>query len=300
MQAMGKWDTGAEEIDDLKLKAAEFGFDYNQMIQDLQTAVATGSETELAKVLSDYNLSRGDMPAASYIGTAAEGGRIGYAEGGWEAREKQTLISKLVEMGLPLPQAMKMAEMIIANATPEELQSAIAGTRQQGLTPEESIKFQENIITPDEDIDLTGRVSKVFPIDPRVQAPNEYLSLSGTMPKARKAMMGRMQKPEISEMIMEKFRTPRMEESVEEIRESLPEGMNKGGLMSLGGMEMDLRGGGFVPIGKVEKADDVPARLSKNEFVFTADAVRAAGNGDVDAGADKMYKTMKQLENRVG
>ena len=70
--------------------------------------------------------------------------------------------------------------------------------------------------------------------------------------------------------------------------------------MSLGGMEMDLRGGGFVPIGKVEKADDVPARLSKNEFVFTADAVRAAGNGDVDAGADKMYNTMKQLENRVG
>ncbi len=177
MQAMGKWDTGAEEIDDLKLKAAEFGFDYNQMIQDLQTAVATGSEAELAKVLSDYNLSRGDMPAAPYIGTAAEGGRIGYAEGGWAPQEKQELISKLVNMGLPLPQAMKMAEMIIANATPEELQSAIAGTRQQGLTPEESIKFQENIITPDEDIDLTGRVSKVFPIDPRVQVPNEYVSL---------------------------------------------------------------------------------------------------------------------------
>ena len=77
-------------------------------------------------------------------------------------------------------------------------------------------------------------------------------------------------------------------------------GAQEGGLMSLGGMEMDLRGGGFVPIGKVEKADDVPARLSKNEFVFTADAVRAAGGGDVDAGADKMYNTMKQLENRVG
>jgi len=74
----------------------------------------------------------------------------------------------------------------------------------------------------------------------------------------------------------------------------------EGGLMSLGGMEMDLRGGGFVPLGAKEKADDVPARLSKNEFVFTADAVRAAGGGDVDAGADKMYNTMKQLENRVG
>ena len=77
-------------------------------------------------------------------------------------------------------------------------------------------------------------------------------------------------------------------------------GAQEGGLMSLGGMEMDLRGGGFVPIGKVEKADDVPARLSKNEFVFTADAVRAAGGGDVDAGSDKMYNTMKQLESRVG
>jgi hypothetical protein len=75
---------------------------------------------------------------------------------------------------------------------------------------------------------------------------------------------------------------------------------NEGGLMSLGGNEMDLRGGGFVPLGAKEKADDVPARLSKNEFVFTADAVRAAGGGDVDRGANLMYKTMKNLESRVG
>ena len=73
----------------------------------------------------------------------------------------------------------------------------------------------------------------------------------------------------------------------------------EGGMMNLGGNEMDLRGGGFVPIGAKEKADDVPARLSKNEFVFTADAVRAAGGGSVDRGADLMYKTMKQLENKV-
>ena len=73
----------------------------------------------------------------------------------------------------------------------------------------------------------------------------------------------------------------------------------EGGMMDLDGNEMDLRGGGFVPIGKKEKADDVPARLSKNEFVFTADAVRAAGGGSVDRGADLMYKTMKQLENKV-
>ena len=73
----------------------------------------------------------------------------------------------------------------------------------------------------------------------------------------------------------------------------------EGGMMDMGGMEMDLRGGGFVPMGRAEKADDVPARLSKNEFVFTADAVRAAGGGNVDKGADKMYATMKKLEDRV-
>ena len=70
----------------------------------------------------------------------------------------------------------------------------------------------------------------------------------------------------------------------------------EGGMMNLGGNEMDLRGGGFVPIGKKEKADDVPASLSKNEFVMTADAVRGAGNGDINEGARRMYQTMDKLE----
>ena len=70
-----------------------------------------------------------------------------------------------------------------------------------------------------------------------------------------------------------------------------------GGVMDLGGMEKDYRfNGGFVPIGEYEKKDDVPARLSKNEFVFTADAVRAAGGGSINKGAKKMYDTMKTLE----
>ena len=69
--------------------------------------------------------------------------------------------------------------------------------------------------------------------------------------------------------------------------------------VDLGGKEMDLRGGGFVPIGKKEKADDVPARLSKNEFVMTADAVRAAGGGSVNEGAKRMYETMNKLEARA-
>ena len=80
-------------------------------------------------------------------------------------------------------------------------------------------------------------------------------------------------------------------------------GYQQGGLMNLrmGGMpvEMDLRAkGGFVPIGRKERADDVPARLSKNEFVFTAKAVRNAGGGDVRKGAKRMYQIMNQLEAR--
>ena len=61
-------------------------------------------------------------------------------------------------------------------------------------------------------------------------------------------------------------------------------------------MEMDYRGGGFIPVGAQERADDVPARLSKNEFVMTADAVRAAGGGSVDVGAQRMYDLMNRLE----
>ena len=64
--------------------------------------------------------------------------------------------------------------------------------------------------------------------------------------------------------------------------------------------EIDYReSGGFVPMGKKEKADDVPAMLSKNEFVMTADAVRGMGDGNVEKGAQKMYDQMRQLENRV-
>ena len=69
-------------------------------------------------------------------------------------------------------------------------------------------------------------------------------------------------------------------------------------LLDLGGKEKDYRqDGGFVGIGRKEKADDVPARLSKNEFVFTADAVRNAGGGDIDAGAEVMDNMMKHLES---
>lgn len=83
-------------------------------------------------------------------------------------------------------------------------------------------------------------------------------------------------------------------------------GKQEGGIMAtdeasemidMGGMEKDYRNeGGFVAMGGKERADDVPARLSKNEFVFTADAVRNAGGGDIDKGAEVMENLMSNLE----
>ena len=70
---------------------------------------------------------------------------------------------------------------------------------------------------------------------------------------------------------------------------------------SKGVKELDMREtGGFIPpVGVKEKADDIPAMLSNNEFVFTADAVRAAGGGSVNKGAQRMYDLMKNLESKV-
>ena len=117
--------------------------------------------------------------------------------------------------------------------------------------------------------------------------------------KMAKAMYDRL--PDISKQHVDDTGRRMTEPEEDEVSETMimVEGKKDGGIMNLGGKEMDLRSGGFVPLGKKERADDVPARLSKNEFVFTADAVRAAGGGSVKKGAQKMYDTMKMLEKRI-
>ena len=88
------------------------------------------------------------------------------------------------------------------------------------------------------------------------------------------------------------------EEDIQFDPQTAPAMAAEGGIMDLGGVEKDYRQeGGFVPLGKKEKADDVPARLSKNEFVFTADAVRNAGGGNIDKGAEVMQNMMDNLES---
>ena len=87
-----------------------------------------------------------------------------------------------------------------------------------------------------------------------------------------------------------------MDEESKMIYDALRNRKAEGGIMDLGGLEKDYRTGGFVELGAEERADDVPARLSKNEFVFTADAVRNAGGGDIDKGAEVMQNMMDNLE----
>ena len=91
--------------------------------------------------------------------------------------------------------------------------------------------------------------------------------------------------------------TGMMDEDSKMIYNALRDRKADGGLMDLGGLEKDYREGGFVPLGAKERADDVPARLSKNEFVFTADAVRNAGQGNIDKGAEVMQNMMDNLES---
>ncbi len=104
-----------------------------------------------------------------------------------------------------------------------------------------------------------------------------------------------------------KKKANRMEKLMELLREYEKNKKAAGGMPTgimrtnqAGVMERDYRDeGGFVPVGIKERADDVPAMLSKNEFVMTADAVRGAGDGSIEKGAQRMYDQMKRLESKV-
>ena len=126
--------------------------------------------------------------------------------------------------------------------------------------------------------------------DGSVYLPIQYLRKLG-----EDMFFGGQKNPELPKKMYDKL----SDEYIEEMKKVKERGYKDGGLMNLGGREMDLRKGGFVPIGKKERADDVPARLAKNEFVMTADAVRAAGGGSVKEGAKRMYETMNRLEARA-
>jgi hypothetical protein len=205
----------------------------------------------------------------------ADGGRIGLKRGGIGS-----LIAELMQSGMSYDEAAEAAEDYY-----DELEA-----------PE---KIREGAKFAEEGFKSAFGVDSLFPTAPKpmgitpgfgnlprmadggdVMSPEEYFKEKGKFKKRK----------DIDDMMRE------YEEYLYKQKYGPRDSAAEGGLMNLGGNEMDLRGGGFVPIGKKEKADDVPARLSKNEFVMTADAVRGAGGGDVNEGARRMYQTMDKLE----
>jgi hypothetical protein len=137
-----------------------------------------------------------------------------------------------------------------------------------------------------------GQDVQSFGDDESTGMPQATPTMQNQMPMRPPMMDPRMQQ----QMMMAQRGNPMMNRGMMSMQQ--PRIMaQEGGMMDMGGMEKDYRNeGGFVPIGGQERADDVPARLSKNEFVFTADAVRNAGGGDIDRGAEIMENMMENLE----
>jgi len=59
------------------------------------------------------------------------------------------------------------------------------------------------------------------------------------------------------------------------------------------------RNGGIMPSEGSGTKDDVPAMLTAGEFVMTRDAVKGAGNGNLQSGINKMYGMMDNLERKA-
>jgi hypothetical protein len=252
------------------------------------------SDDEIEEFISTNTAEYGE-------GGAKEGGLIGYQQGGpveEDVIEDQETITEDVETptGMErLQETLTEVAKVLYRATP---------VGQAMFTYDEAKKLYEGL--PDISKEMIHRMGKALvgltPIGAATAGAKGLASLlkGGIGQEEAQDMLGHREKvtrkkdkDAVGDLIDQ---GASFEEAVDI---TTRQGAAVGGLMNLGGYEKDYRMGGFVPLGKKERKDDVPARLSKNEFVFTADAVKAAGGGSVDKGAQKMYDTMKHLENRI-
>jgi hypothetical protein len=209
---------------------------------------------------------------------AAQGGRIGYDTGGDVEEQLMEAVAK------------KFPNL---NADEYTLEDLITLLQISGTMNTEGADILDkaaglNMITP-QSISRSAQA---------VSRHRDYIAQGGRIGYADKGFVDKIPKVDTENILknLEDLRKKKKKYD-DAIFESERIDAQEGGLMDLGGMEKDYRNeGGFVPIGGQEKADDVPARLSRNEFVFTADAVRNAGGGDIDKGAEIMENVMKNLE----
>ena len=222
------------------------------------------------------------LESAAGIQGLAQGGRIGYNLGGVTG-EQNAMVMDMLNKGMD-----NDTISTITGVTPEDIQIIINQINEAQKGIEESGAL--------ENVDLKAQGGRIG-----YRGGKGVASLQASAPDPMDAL---------NDMSMNVYGKPLHELTPEQYQmlidmaneQAAMPGRDRvmaqeGGLMDLGGMEKDYRQeGGFVPIGGEEKADDVPARLSKNEFVFTADAVRSAGGGDIDEGAAVMERLMENLE----
>ena len=262
----------------------------------------------LAKYYKNANPTASDEDLQDFLttnlseygeGGAKDGGLIGYQEGGpvdEDVIEDQETITEDVET----PSGMEKLQETLTEVAKVLYRATPVGAAM--FTYDEAKKLYEGL--PDISKEMIHRIGKglvgLTPIGAATAGAKGLATL----------LKGDIGQEDAQDMLGHREKVTRKKDPVgdlidegasfeEAVDVTTRQGAAVGGLMNLGGYEKDYRMGGFVPLGKKEKADDVPARLSKNEFVFTADAVKAAGGGSVDKGAQKMYDTMKHLEKRI-
>jgi hypothetical protein len=281
-----------EDIDSLAGRIAdETGIDVAQIRKEVQDAYAKG---DISGLQSKYPFL---IPTSAAM---AEGGiaRLGYAEG-----SKDPVMDKL----MVIPDTMdKVAEKLapLLGFDVDELKKELKKRKEKadgGIMRLGYAEGTNEAMQKQAEEAMKEGFPRYTDEDGNEVSLEEFLKAAAEEDK--KMVMPKRKPPkEVQKRKEKNFKKakPALEkESADMVEDLIRSKKAGGGLMDLGGNEMDLRGGGFVPIGAKEKADDVPARLSKNEFVFTADAVRAAGGGSVEKGAQKMYNTMKQLEDSI-
>jgi len=235
----------------------------------------------------------------STVEYSKDGGLIGYQEGG-PVEEEQIEDQETVTEDVETPDGMERLQETLTEVAKVLYRATPVG--QAMFTYDEAKKLYEGL--PDISKEMIHRIGKglagLTPIGAATAGAKGLATL----------LKGDIGQEEAQDMLGHREKVTRKKDPVgdlidegasfeEAVDVTTRQGAATGGLMDLGGYEKDYRMGGFVPLGKKERKDDVPARLSKNEFVFTADAVKAAGGGSVDKGAQKMYDTMKRLEKRI-
>ena len=237
------------------------------------------------------------------LGGKKDGGRIGFESG---ANKQMAIENAMSELRKKYPE---LSEENLFNL----VMNGFGGKTDEKELPTPSIKVDNNMDDLPRGLQIDTTTSNPIPEN----APN---MAAAEIAKVIMGTLGDGEDMSSREFIFESYVMPKRKDLMENFGLNLQEADNlireemnnlKKPNMAMGGevpvrknqggvMELDYRDtGGFVPIGIKERADDVPAMLSKNEFVLTADAVRGIGDGDVEKGAETLYGIMKQAE-KVG